>query len=377
MFGNVALPIATVNRPGPGRLARALPEAALLAAVYAGYKYGRKIANGHTDDAFPHAHSVWGLERALHLPSERLVQRAAMHWETVIHAANYFYATVHFPAMALFLGYMFLRRPTHYVWIRRAIVVQTALALVGHLLYPLAPPRMLTGSGMVDTAARYGPAVYHGTPQNHSMSNQFAAMPSLHVGWALAIAVGMIAAHRSRARWLWLLHPLITLLVVVSTANHYWLDCAVGCALLGLAILIIPSATPRPRGVALPAPGRRPRMTQPADHTSPSPLSPAPFTPAAEPDRGTRRWGQRLYVLGALVYVAGITIALLTAHPTARAAVWTVAWAALVLGAGGAGLLWIRRHKATKARAEALSEPPVEAPAEARTEPRTEVRHFD
>ncbi|MBD0735851.1 hypothetical protein [Streptomyces sp. CBMA29] len=96
-------------------------------------------------------------------------------------------------------------------------------------------------------------------------------------------------------------------------------------------------------------------MTQPADSASPSPLTPAPLTPA-EPDRGTRRWGRRLYVLGALVYVAGLTIALLTAHPTARAAVWTVAWAALVLGAGGAGLLLLRRRKATKARAELRTE---------------------
>jgi hypothetical protein len=72
------------------------------------------------------------------------------------------------------------------------------------------------------------------------MSNQFAAMPSLHVGWALAIAVGLIAAGRSRSRYLWLLHPLITLLIVVSTANHYWLDGIVGSALLGVALMIIP-----------------------------------------------------------------------------------------------------------------------------------------
>jgi hypothetical protein len=230
--------------PLPDRLPRPLPELALVVAVYAGYKYGRKVASGHTGKAYDHAHAVWGLERALHLPSERLVQRAAMHWEPVIHAANYLYATVHFPAMALFLGYMFLRDRAHYLWIRRAIVIQTALALVGHLLYPLAPPRLLAGSGMVDTAARFGPAVYHGRPQEHSLANQFAAMPSLHVGWALAIAVGMIAAHRSRWRFLWLLHPLVTLLVVVGTANHYWLDGIVGSALLGLAVLIIPAPAP-------------------------------------------------------------------------------------------------------------------------------------
>jgi hypothetical protein len=257
VFGNATSPgwITTRPRPGlrlrpssrtrpglplPDRLPRLLPELALLAAVYAGYKYGRKVANSDPGEAFRHAHAVWGFERTLHLPSERLVQRAVMHWEPVIHAANYLYATVHLPAMVLFLAYMFLRHRPHYLWIRRAIVIQTALALVGHILFPLAPPRLLHGSGMVDTAARYGPAVYGDKPQTHSMSNQFAAMPSLHVGWALAIAVGLIAAQRSRWRWLWLLHPLTTLLVVVSTANHYWVDCFVGCALLGVALLIIP-----------------------------------------------------------------------------------------------------------------------------------------
>ena len=225
------------------RLPRLLPELALLLAVNAGYKYGRKIANGRTTEAFHHADGVWSFERAVHLPSERGVQRLLLHWEWLIHTANYLYATVHFPAMVVFLGYMFVRHRAHYLWIRRAIVIQTMLALVGHLVFPLAPPRMLGGTGMIDTAAVYGPAVY-GKPEEHSMSNQFAAMPSLHVGWALAIAVGLIAAQRSRARWLWLLHPLVTLTVVVGTANHYWVDTIAGSLLLAVALAVIPGPDP-------------------------------------------------------------------------------------------------------------------------------------
>jgi hypothetical protein len=147
--------------------------------------------------------------------------------------------------MLAFLGWMFLRKPAHYLWIRRAIVVQTMLALLGHLFFPLAPPRMLPSHGMVDTAAVYGPAVY-GRPDGHSMANQYAAMPSLHVGWALAIAVGLIAAHHSPWRRLWLLHPLLTTLVVVSTGNHYWLDCLVGSALLAVPLAVIPAPAPEP-----------------------------------------------------------------------------------------------------------------------------------
>jgi hypothetical protein len=71
------------------------------------------------------------------------------------------------------------------------------------------------------------------------MANQFAAMPSLHFGWALMVAIGLIAATRSRGRWLWLLHPLLTLLVIVGTANHYWLDAIVATALLGIALAVI------------------------------------------------------------------------------------------------------------------------------------------
>jgi PAP2 superfamily protein len=234
--------------PLPERLPHLLPELALLLAVNAAYKYGRKLANGHRAEAFHHAGGVWSFERWAHLPSERAVQQGLLHSVSLVHAANWVYATVHFPAMLAFLGWMFVRKPAHYLWIRRAIVVQTMLALLGHLFFPLAPPRMLPEHGMVDTAAAYGPAVY-GKPDGHSMANQYAAMPSLHVGWALAIAVGLIAAYRSHWRWLWLLHPLVTTLVVVATGNHYWLDCLVGSALLGVALAVIPGpAVEPPRG---------------------------------------------------------------------------------------------------------------------------------
>ncbi|SFF79700.1 hypothetical protein SAMN05216251_12952 [Actinacidiphila alni] len=86
-------------------------------------------------------------------------------------------------------------------------------------------------------------------------------------------------------------------------------------------------------------------MTQPDDS---APVHRAPA--GTEPDSAVRHWGRRLYLLGALVYAVGISVALLVGRPTARAAGWTVAWAAIVLAAGGAGLLLLRRHKAAKAR---------------------------
>jgi hypothetical protein len=268
--------------PLPARLPRLLPELLLLVTVNAVYKFGRKVANGHTGQAYRHADQVWSFERAVHLPSEHSVQRLMLHSETVVHAANYLYATVHFPAMLIFLGWMFTRQRAHYLWIRRAIVIQTMLALIGHLSFPLAPPRLLHGDGMIDTAAVYGPAVY-GKPDGDSLANQFAAMPSLHVGWALAIAVGLIAAHRSPWRWLWLLHPLVTMLVVVGTANHYWLDCIVGSALLAVALAVIPGPV---TGLPAPRPGRG-HWAWPLGRTRRPGTTPAPDTAAGSSPRLT------------------------------------------------------------------------------------------
>ncbi|WP_405725878.1 phosphatase PAP2 family protein [Streptomyces sp. NBC_01537] len=222
-------------------------ELLLVAGLFLVYKLGRQAANGQVGDAFANARGVWGLERALHLPGEGVVQRVVLHSDALVHLANTYYATVHFPATAAFLVWMYLRRPAHYVWIRRVLTVLTVSALALHILMPLAPPRMLAETGLIDTAAVYGPSVY-GPPATDTLANQYAAMPSLHVGWALAVAIGLIAATRGRWRWLWLLHPLVTLLVVVGTANHYWLDGIVAAALLGVALLVIraPIRTNRP-----------------------------------------------------------------------------------------------------------------------------------
>ncbi|MFG2944788.1 phosphatase PAP2 family protein [Streptomyces adustus] len=213
-------------------------EFLLVAGLFLVYKLGRQLATGHTGEAFRDARRVWDLERAVRLPGEGLVQAPLLHRETLAHLANTYYATVHFPATVAFLVWLYLRRPAHYVWARRVLAALTTAALVLHLTFPLAPPRMLAATGLVDTARVYGPSVY-GPPSSDHLSNQYAAMPSLHFGWALMVAIGLIAATRSRWRLLWLLHPLLTLLVIVGTANHYWLDAIAAGALLCLALAVI------------------------------------------------------------------------------------------------------------------------------------------
>ncbi|KPC86447.1 membrane protein, partial [Streptomyces sp. NRRL F-6602] len=122
---------------------------------------------------------------ALGLPDEATVQSLLLHSDTLVRIANTYYATVHFPATALFLVWLYRRRPRHYLWSRRVLAVLTGAALVLHLLVPLAPPRMLEAAGLVDTGQVYGPTVYGAAPEADPLANQFAAMPSLHFGWAL------------------------------------------------------------------------------------------------------------------------------------------------------------------------------------------------
>ncbi|MFD9465910.1 phosphatase PAP2 family protein [Streptomyces sp. NPDC060027] len=216
-----------------------LRELLLVVGLFVVYKAGRLLATGHTDQAFADAHRVWDWERFLHLPDEGALQGTLLHSDSLVHIANTYYATVHFPATAAFLVWLYLRRPAHYVWARRVLALVTAAALVGHLTFPLAPPRLLAETGLVDTGQVYGPTVYGAHPATDAMANQFAAMPSLHFGWALMVAIGLIAATRSRLRPLWLLHPLLTLLVIVGTANHYWLDAIAATALLCIALAAV------------------------------------------------------------------------------------------------------------------------------------------
>ncbi|MER6782008.1 MULTISPECIES: phosphatase PAP2 family protein [unclassified Streptomyces] len=250
-------PAGPADGPAASPRRRLIRELLLVAGLFAVYKTGRMLSTDRTEEAFRNAGRIWDAERTLHLPGEGAIQRLLLHGDALVHTANTYYAAVHFPATVLFLIWLYVRRPGHYLWARRVLAVLTGAALALHLAFPLAPPRMLGAAHLVDTAQVYGPSVYRAAPATDTMANQFAAMPSLHFGWALMLALGVIAATRSRWRVLWLLHPLVTLLVVVGTANHYWLDAIVATVLLGGALLVVPR--PRVRAGSLPVVRHLPR----------------------------------------------------------------------------------------------------------------------
>jgi len=205
-----------------------------MTGLFAIYHFGRMLRPGDGVIAHHNALRVLNFERWAHLPDELAEQKALLTSKFWTEFANTYYFYVHLPATAVFLIWMFRRRPLLYPAVRHAMIGTTFVGLVVHLAFPLAPPRMLSGLGFIDTAARYGPNIYAGDPDHPTVVNQYAAMPSLHVGWAMLVAGGLIAATTTRWRWLWLLHPTLTAVAVVGTANHYWLDCIVGVVLLAV-----------------------------------------------------------------------------------------------------------------------------------------------
>jgi hypothetical protein len=233
----------TVSSVAPA-VVRAVLELGLVIALFELYRVGRLIARGESTAAYQHALQVHHLERIMHLPSEATVQ-GLVPWDSVLHAANLYYFAVHFPTMIAFLVWGYLFRPrAQYRWARNLVIVLTGTALVVHIVFPLAPPRMFPQWGFIDTMATFGPNAYAGT--SGAMANQFAAMPSLHIGWAALIAY---VIHRTGPRWLaWIAtaHLAVTVLVVVVTANHYWIDGMVALLLLSVVILVVPGPGPEP-----------------------------------------------------------------------------------------------------------------------------------
>jgi hypothetical protein len=210
-------------------------ETALVLGLFALWQRAGSFAVAGTSGALARAHWIWHLERVIHLPSEAVVQRAFLPYPVVVQGLNLYYASLHFPVLIACLVWLFTRYRRQYRRVRTTLVLFTASCLLVQFI-PVAPPRMLAGDGMVDTAMRYGQSVYGSVAGFNA--DQLSAMPSVHVGWALLVAVAVVQVSRSRWRWLALGYPVLTVLAVVVTANHYWLDGIVAALILALVLLV-------------------------------------------------------------------------------------------------------------------------------------------
>ena len=221
-----------------GTRADLIREFALIVVVYLGYRHVRHLARDQADQAFENARRVVEIERRLHLFTEQAVQQAFMHNDALMWLLNHYYARVHFPLTIIFLVWLVVRHRDAYRTVRTWLITVTLVALRMHVAFPLAPPRMLSSLGFVDTLRQSGLRIYSTNP-NDSAANQFAAMPSLHFGWAVIVAAGFVAVCRTLASVLAFLHPVITLIAIVATANHYWIDAGVALVLVIGAVMVV------------------------------------------------------------------------------------------------------------------------------------------
>src|SRR3954454_19627908 len=209
-------------------------ETALVLALYSLWRVAGTISVWNVDGALGRGRSIWDLEQAIHLPSELRLQQIFLEHPLWIQAANGYYAIAHVPAIIALLLWAFIYHRDRYPRVRNVLALVTGACLVVQLV-AVAPPRMYPGLGFVDSGHLYGQSVY--TAVGTGVSDQLSAMPSLHVGWAVLVGVAAVLISSSRWRWLVLAHPVVTLVVVAATANHWWLDGVVAAAILALAAL--------------------------------------------------------------------------------------------------------------------------------------------
>jgi hypothetical protein len=214
-------------------------EILAILVFYVAYSAIRNIhgGNGHAPPhAFDHARQIMSLEHHLGIFHEQTFQQWALHFRPLILFSNYYYGSFHF-IVTIFAGVLLYRSfSDDYPRFRNAMAIATLLALIGFTFYPLAPPRMFPHLGFVDTLLK-DPAFWSfNSGGAEKVSNQFAAMPSVHIAWSTwcALALGPRLKHKTSRVLAWL-YPVVTFVVIVVTANHYILDAVGGLLVLAVA----------------------------------------------------------------------------------------------------------------------------------------------
>ncbi|MGX1762155.1 phosphatase PAP2 family protein [Streptomyces lydicus] len=217
-------------------------EILLIAVSYWTYSLIRNAVPEQKAKALRNADWIWQAEHSLGIAVEHTVNHAVNSVTWLIVTMNYYYATLHFIVTIGVLVWLYRRHPGRYAAARLALFATTGIALLGFYFYPLAPPRLMPDGGFIDTVVHHGTWGSLASGNLASMSNQYAAMPSMHIGWSLwcGLTIALLARHRW-AKTLGLLYPATTLLVIVSTANHFWLDAMGGvlCLAFGFGVACV------------------------------------------------------------------------------------------------------------------------------------------
>jgi PAP2 superfamily protein len=233
---------------------RLLPQLAIMVAAVAAYFLVRGLTQANAALAVHNAHSVVGLERALRLYHEPGWQASVMSMPFLRTVLNDIYIWGHWPVIAVTLIWLARQHPAVYLRARNTMLMSGGIGLVVFATFPVAPPR-LAGLGMTDTVTA-GAHAYRAL-QPTMFTNQFAAMPSLHVGWDLVMGLAIASASRHLLlRLIAITLPVAMVITVLCTANHYLVDAIAGAALTTSCWLIAGSARPRTDGrmESLPSP---------------------------------------------------------------------------------------------------------------------------
>jgi hypothetical protein len=220
-------------------------EAFAVLALYALYEAGRGLVAGNRAVAVEHARDIARLERTLHVFVESSVQDSARAVPALLGALGVAYLTLHLGVTAALLLWLHRRRPASFPFVRTTLLVASALALVGFLVFPTAPPR-LAALGIADTVS--GRHVDLNKGLISSLYNPFAAVPSLHMGYAVVVGAALLRyAHSRIVRAAGVAYPPFVLFMIVATGQHFLFDAAAGTAVVAVAALVAARVTRKPR----------------------------------------------------------------------------------------------------------------------------------
>jgi hypothetical protein len=204
-------------------------EAVLVTLAVLAYFGVRGLTEGSAAEAAANALRIVDLERALSIAWERQLQELVLVSHVLVSAANWVYIWGHWPVIAAVACWLFFFRRPFYLLYRNALLISGGAGLVIFALFPVAPPRLMD-LGTIDTVTQYSRA--YRVLQPPAFVNQYAAMPSLHLGWDLLVCMALFQSTRWRpARLFALLLPPAMFAAIVLTANHYIVDGVAGIAL--------------------------------------------------------------------------------------------------------------------------------------------------
>lgn len=242
--------VRRLRAPRPPRL---WFEILLIAVSYWTYSLIRNAVPEQQAQALRNADWIWHVEHQLGIAVEHSINHAVNSVTWLIVGMNYYYATLHFVVTIGVLVWLYRSHPGRYAAARFTLFITTGTALLGYYLFPLAPPRLMTGGHFIDTVEVHNTWGSMASGDLKNMSNQYAAMPSMHIGWSLWC--GLILFALCTIPWvrvLGLVYPVATLVVIVATANHFWLDAVGGVLCLSFGFTVarawygaLPHALPR------------------------------------------------------------------------------------------------------------------------------------